>query len=285
MRAQSNPRENPSRSAGSLLGVYGKSRSFLFVWGFLATLFGAVGAFVLSLIPKIGTTLHFSGNVSVLYVVGFGSIALGVVIALAAWRLAASQPTFHLHENAIRVVDRHGDRTDFYQDIEDLYTFFYGGIAYRASQHSPWTFIGSRIHRFAELSQGLRDLHVEKRGSHLYQELMAGKTALFHCLPDDIALSKSFFASRNMDHPTFDIALTAGQLKVKDKLIDIQRIGDITTNAWIERSQILDSDGRVFHAMHPMAVMSSDVLHVLIGRLQESAPKAPWATRSMNSTT
>jgi hypothetical protein len=186
-----------------------------------------------------------------------------------AWRLAASQPKFYLHEEAIRAVGRHGDRTDFYRDIEDLYTFFFGGIGYRASMQAPWIFLAGRIHRFADLSQRLRALHVEKRGEQLHQELMSGKRVAFRCLPDSVALSKSLFASRNMDHPTFNVELTSSQLKVLDKRIDIQRISDITTNFWVEKSQILDTDGRVFYTMHPTAVMSFDVLCSLIARLQE----------------
>jgi hypothetical protein len=155
------------------------------------------------------------------------------------------------------------------EDIEDLYTFFFGGIGYPASMQAPWIFLAGRIHHFADLSQRLRALHVEKRGEQLYQDLMSGKSVAFRCLPDSVALSKSLFASRNMDHPKFNVDLTSSQLKVLDKRIDIQRISDITTNFWVEKSQMLDTDGRVFHTMHPTAVMSFDVLCSLIARLQE----------------
>lgn len=265
------PLTKPGKEIGALLGVYGKSRSFLFVWGFLALLFGSAGFFVLSLIPKIGTTLRFNGNVSMVYVVGLGCLIVALGIAIVAWRLTASQPTFYLYENAIRAKGPQFDRTDFYHDLEDLFTFFYGGMAYRASSHAPWTFIGSRIHRFGELSQRLRAMHVEKRGERLYTELMAGKSVFFHCLPDEVALSKSFFASRNMNHRTFKIELTATHLKLKNKQIEVQHIGDIIHNAWTERSRILDHEGKVFHAMHPTAIMSFDVLYALINHLNDTS--------------
>ncbi len=258
-----------TNALGPLIATYGKSRSFLFVGWFMAALFAAVGAFVLWLSTIIGPNFRFSGDVSLLYSVGFGALALGAALAFLIWRLAASQATFQLFENGIRASGPDGDHSTLYRDIQDLYTFFYGGIGYRASPTSPWTFIGSRIHKFAELSQRLRSLHVEHRGAVLYDQLLAGKTVVFRYLDDSVARSKSMVASRNMNFPTFEMALSARQLKVEQKTIDIDRIGDISTNLWSEKSKIMDTDGKVFHAVHPSAVLSFDVLYALIARLQQ----------------
>jgi hypothetical protein len=254
---------------GALIRTYGKSRSFLAVWWGLAAIFAMPGAFLLWLTTAIKAGgIRFDGDISILYATGFGAIALGAIVAIGAWWLASSQPTFHLHENAIRAVGRHGDRTDFYEDIEDIYCFFLGGFSYRASPGAPWIFAGSRISRGAELRRRLTALHAEKRGQRLYRELLAGKTVAFRCLPDNIALSKSFVASSNMDYPTFNLELTQTHLKIGNKAIRIRDLADIRTNLWTERSQILDVNGKVFHTMHPTAIMSFEVLFALLQELQ-----------------
>ncbi|MGK3989427.1 hypothetical protein WME99_40650 [Sorangium sp. So ce136] len=262
---------------GNVLGTYGKSRSLLFTGWFLAALFAGAGALVLSLVPGPGSTVRFDGDVSVLYGVGYGAIALGVAIALGTWWAVSSQPVFVLHENAIQARERKGTRTDYYADIEDLYTFYFGGIGYRATPQAPWVFIGARSSRYAELSETLRMRHVEQRGERLYQELQAGRTVEFRALPDSVALSKTLFASRNMDYPMQRIELTRGHLTIQGKSIAIGRIADVTSNSWVERSQILDVDGGVFHTMHSNAVMSFDVLVALIARLQQDAASAARA--------
>ncbi|WP_437951279.1 hypothetical protein WME98_10830 [Sorangium sp. So ce296] len=262
------------RNPGDVIGTYGKSRSLLFTGWFLAALFAGAGALVLSLVPGPGSTVRFDGDVSVLYRAGYGAIALGVVIALGTWWVVASQPVFVLHQNAIQARERKGTRTDFYADIEDLYTFYFGGIGYRATPQAPWVFIGARTSRYAELSRTLRMRHVEQRGERLYHELQAGGSVRFRALPDSVALSKTLFASRNMDHPMKMIELTRGHLTIEGKTIAIERIADVASNLWVERSQILDVDGGVFHTMHSNAVMSFDVLVALIARLQQDAASA-----------
>ncbi|WP_437328275.1 hypothetical protein [Sorangium sp. So ce381] len=259
---------------GDVIGTYGKSRSLLFTGWFLAALLAGAGALVLSLVPGPGSTVRFEGDVSVLYRAGYGAIALGVVIALGTWWVVGSQPVFVLHQNAIQARERKGTRTDFYADIEDLYTFYFGGIGYRATPQAPWVFIGARTSRYAELSKTLRMRHVEQRGERLYHELQAGRSVGFRALPDSVALSKTLFASRNMNHPMQRIELTRGHLTIEGKTIAIERIADVASNLWAERSQILDVDGRVFHTMHSNAVMSFDVLVTLIARLQQDAASA-----------
>lgn len=255
---------------GSLIATYGKSRSFLLVGGFMAALFAAVGLFVLWLSTRIGPNFRFSGDISLLYMVGFGSLTLGAAIGFFIWRLAASQPTFHLFDNGIRATGPDGDNTILYRDLQDLYSFFYGGIGYRAAPGAPWTFIGSRIHRFAELGERLASLQIKHRGEQLYQQLRAGKPVIFRYVDDSVAQSKSMVATRNMDFPTHEITLTADQLQIGQKSIDIARIADIRTNLWTEKSSIVDVDGKVFHKIHPSSILSFALLHALLARQQQS---------------
>ncbi|UOD28248.1 hypothetical protein INH39_22680 [Massilia violaceinigra] len=259
-----------AQALGSLIATYGKSRSFLFVGWFMAALFAGVGLFVLWLTTRIGPTFKFTGDVSFLYTVGFGLLALGAAIALVFWRLAASQPAFQLFDNGIRATGPAGENIILYRDLEDLYSFFYGGIGYRAAPGAPWTFIGSRIHRFAELSERLSSLQIEHRGEALYQQLRTGKPVVFRYFEDSVAQSKSMVATRNMEFPTFDMILSADQLQIGQKSIDIARIADIKTNLWTEKSSIIDVDGKVFHKIHPSSILSFALLHALIARLQQA---------------
>ncbi|CUI03859.1 hypothetical protein [Massilia antarctica] len=259
-----------AQALGPLIAAYGKSRSFLFVGWFMAALFAVVGLFVLWLTTRIGPNFRFSGDVSLLYAVGFGALALGAAIAFFIWRLAASQPAFQLFDNGIRASGPDGDHVTLYRDLEDLYTFFYGGIGYRAAVNAPWTFIGSRIHKFGELSERLRALQVAHRGEVLHQQLQAGKPATFRYLEDSVAQSKSMVASRNMNFPTFEMALTAHRLQIGQKSIDIGRIANINTNVWTETSSIMDVDGKVFHKVHPSSILSFDLLCALIARQQQA---------------
>ncbi|HEX8615390.1 MAG TPA: hypothetical protein VF800_29240 [Telluria sp.] len=259
-----------AQALGPLIATYGKGRSFLLVGWFMAALFAAVGAFVLWLTTRIGPNFRFNGNVSLLYMVGFGSLVLGAAIAFVIWRLAASQPRFELFDNGIRATGPDGENITLYRDLEDLYSFFYGGIGYRESPGAPWTFIGSRIHRFAELSERLSSLQIEHRGEALYQQLQAGKPVIFRYLEASVAQSKSMVASRNMNFPTFDLTLTSDQLRIGQKSIHIARIGNIKTNLWAEQSSIVDVDGEVFHKIHPSSILSFGLLHALIVRQQQS---------------
>lgn len=260
-----------TQALGPLIATYGKSRSFLLMGWLMAALFAGVGAFVLWLSTRIGPDFRFSGDVSLLYMAGFGALALGAAIALLIWRLAASQPRFALFGNGIRATGPDGEHITLYRDLEDVYSFFYGGIGYRESPGAPWIFIGSRIHRVAELSERLRSLQIRHRGERLHQQLLAGNTVVFRYVEDKVAQSKSMVASREMDFPTFDITLTADQLRIGQKSIDLARIANITTNGWMETSSIVDIDGNVFHKIHPSSVLSFGLLEALIARRQQAA--------------
>lgn len=260
-----------AQALGPLVATYGKSRSFLLAGWCMAALFAGVGVFVLWLSTRIGPDFRFSGDVSLLYMTAAGALALGAGVAFLVWRLAASQPRFELFENGIRATGPEGERTTLYRDLEDLYSFFYGGIGYRASPGAPWTFIGSRIHRVAELSERLRSLQVRHRGERLHQQLLAGKPVVFRYVEDKVARSKSLVASRDMDFPTFDITLTADQLRIGQKSIALARIANIRTNGWTETSRIVDIDGNVFYKIHPSAVLSFELLQALIARRQQAA--------------
>lgn len=260
-----------SQALGPLIATYGKSRSFLLVGWCMAALFAGAGAVVLWLSTRIGPHLRFSGDVSLLPMVGSGALALGAAIAFFIWRLAASQPAFHLYENGIRASGPDGEHVTLYRDLEDLYSFHGGGIGYRASPGAPWTFIGSRIRRFAELSERLRSMQIKHRGEALQQQLQSGNAVVFRYVEDRVAQSKSMVASRNLDFPTCAIRLTASQLHIGQKSIDIARIAAIRTNSWTEKSHIVDVDGEVFHKIHPSAVLSFDLLQALIARRQQSA--------------
>jgi hypothetical protein len=254
---------------GQLIGRYGQSRSFRFALYGLAALFLVVGVFVLFLAWQVRSGgVKFTGDISILYATGFGGIGVALAIGIGTWLLVASQPTYFLYENAIHAVGRNFNRLDRYDAIEDLFHFFWGGFGYRANPASPWIFAGARNSRIGQLTENLRNLHAARRGAVLYERLRAGQAVTFRCVPEDVALSKSLVATRNMDFPTTELELTADQLKIDGKAIEIARIGEFRGNLWTERCKIVDVDGAVFHSMHITSIMSPDALLYLIERLQ-----------------
>lgn len=279
--AEAPPANADPQSLGRPIGIYGKSRSFLIVGGCLAALFIGVGLFVLWLTTRIGPDFRFDGDVALLYEVGVGALAIGAAVALLYWRLAASQPTFHLYEHGIRASGRGGDVVTLYRELEDLFMFFYGGIAYRAAPGAPWQFIASRIHRFGELSSLLRELQVVHRGELLGRRLDEGHPVVFRYFDDSVGRSKSAVASRNMNFPTHELVLTPDRLLIAHESIPLARIGSVDTNLWAETASIVDVDGKPFFRIHPSSILSFDLLHYLIARQQGNlaAQAAPVAAR------
>ncbi|WKB55631.1 hypothetical protein [Eleftheria terrae] len=49
-----------------------------------------------------------------------------------------------------------------------------------------------------------------------------------------------------MQHPTYEIELTRSELRIGGKALPIQRIGEITTHTWKERTRIVDVDGQAW---------------------------------------
>jgi len=262
---------------GPRIAVYGKGRSFLFAGGILAALLAAACGFALLLAHRAlrGFGFGFSSDVGTLTSVGYGVLTLGVIIALGFWWLALRQTRVVLRQNAITVSDQYGRRTDFYADIEDLCMFFWGGLGYRATPEDPWVLINARTTRYDDLSERLCALHVEQRGERLFATLTAGQNVSFRCVVDEVALSKGFVASRTMNHPTYDLVLTTEQLRVQGKAIPVRSIAEVKSDAWIERSAIVDDHGNLFHSVHPAAVMSFDVLCRLLQRLQDTHTAHP----------
>lgn len=258
---------------GRKIRKFGHSKSLRFVWIFFAVLIGGAGAFVLSCIPKVGESFNFSGDISILYKVGYGAIGVAGLIILITMLAMKSQASFVLYENAIQSMGKQGNRTDYFEDIEDLFIFLYGGFGYRTSEKNPWIYVGGKTSGYAQLTKSFRELHIKYRADKLFKELQEGKTVVFHYLSDSDAKSKSFAATRNLKLPTFDIKLTRHHLTINDTAIPIKRIAKIKTNYWFETSKIIDVEGNVFYKIHPAAIMSFDVLYHLLVRLQESEDK------------
>jgi hypothetical protein len=175
-----------------------------------------------------------------------------------------------LYEKAVRVVGKGIDRTDKYADIEDLFYFSWSQFGYRPSGDVPWIFGDGRLGRIGRLKDTLGDLHAKYRSEKLLQSVRGGKSAIFHCLPESAAWSKSLIRnSRNMDFRLLTIEVNRRDLTIDGRSIAIDRIGDLTTNLWIENAKIVDVDGNTFFRTHSTAIMSLGALHQLLAGLQE----------------
>jgi len=262
---------------GKLISKHGKSRFYRGIFVVLAAAFAGAGALVFFSISQIGKKgFQFDGSVSLLYAIGCGGILVAIVILLVGHLLTRNQPTFYLYERAIRAVGRGVDRTDLYEDIEDLFFYTFSQFCYRPSSDAPWIFGDGRMHRIGFLKDKLAELHATYRSEKLLRAIKQGKSATFHCLPESATWSKSLVANtRNMNYPMYSIEVNQQDLKIRDKSIPIQRIADVKTNLWIERAQIVDIDGNVFYQTHSTAIMSLDALYALLGKMQEEHIPSP----------
>jgi len=244
--------------------------------------FAGASALVFFMISQIGKPgVRYDGNVSTLYAVGFGGILITILVLLAGFLLTRNTTTFYLYERAIRSVGKGVDRTDLYEDIEDLYFYKYAVFGYRPSSNAPWIFGDGRIHRLGFLKDQLADRHAEYRSEKLFREIKEGRTAIFNCLPGGIAWYKSLVANTlNMNYPMHPLEVSSQYLRVQNKSIPIQRIGDVRTNIFIERTQIVDVDGNVFYQTHSTAILSLGALCGLLGKMQEEHIPSPISSRS-----
>ncbi|MEY4565016.1 MAG: hypothetical protein RLZZ618_4293 [Pseudomonadota bacterium] len=260
-----------ARQPGALLGRYRRSRMVLFGVGIPALVIAAIGLFVFWLITRIGRDgLSFSGDVSILYATGSGLVALGLVLLLVAVLQYRAMPSFELHEHAVRVQGGGHNQFDFYEDIEYLYVYLVGGMGYRGEGKLRWVWThGARLARYSEFIGRLSELHARYRGEKLYRALKVGQTVTLPCVPDAVARFKGLSALRSLNYKTFDITLTNKLLTIEGKSLPIERVADLNVNNWIDRSQIVDTEGKVFHAMHARALITGGVLFELIGRLQQ----------------
>lgn len=257
-------------SKGQLIAKFGQSKSIQFVWYFLAIIIASAGVLVLSLIPQITSgKMNFSGDISLLYMVGFGALAFATAIIGLTIILMRTQSTFEIYEYAIRSTGKKGERLDYYTDIEDIFLFLYGGFGYRVNPSEPWIFAGAKTSQYAKLASLLRERQSIQRAEKLYEQLRQGEKVIFRCFSNQDALSKSVAATRNLNFPVDELVLSQKALQFRGQTILLDQLADIKTNFWIERTEIIDVNGNSLLKLHPAAVLSFDLLCKLIARLQD----------------
>jgi hypothetical protein len=259
-----------------LISRHGNSRFYASIFVVLAAAFlGAAGLlfYALSLIGTPG--FHFEGDIAAEKATAWGLVAIAAAVLLLGYLLLRSQPVLYLYDRTIRVVGKGIDRTDRYEDIEDLFYYVLNQFCYRASPEVPWIFADARRHRFRFLKRTLRERHAEQRGEKLLRLVMDGGTAVFRCLPENVAWSKSFIRNgRNMNFPMQSLAVTRDRITIGNKSLPVDRIADFRTNVWTESIRILDVDGGVFHQTHSTAIMSFGALYYVLTGLQAARGEA-----------
>ncbi|MDM5179527.1 hypothetical protein PO883_20240 [Massilia sp. DJPM01] len=255
---------------GALIGSYDKGFPHAFGIWFAAALSFGVGLFVLWLSVQNHSATAHPGDVYALYAVGLIAVAVGAVLGLLIRRLVAAQPAYDVFEHGIRTRNRAGEQTALYSDIEDMFSFNSRAMAFRISPRTPWVFLGYSPAQLAVLSE-LHGKHMAQRASTLFQQVMDGKTVLFRYFQNTSWLTRNML----MNAPTSELTLNKQQLTIGDKRIAIDRIDGIHISAWTGKKTIMAKDGTVFQTMSMNAVLSFDVLHLVLSTLQIVQPPQP----------
>ncbi|MCB2408775.1 hypothetical protein [Hymenobacter lucidus] len=261
---------------GEPLKVYGPSRSLSSVIGLCAALFAGVGIFVL-LLPTLlaGSATRFDGDPSLLFGVGAGFTALGLLGVAGVWYFYRTKPRVHLHQEGLVVVAGGHTTQCRFDQLQDLYLFYYlGGFAFRASAATPWTFVRATTSQSAELQREVVARQVAQRGALLYEQLLAGQAVRFAYLPMAAGYLKSLAATSSLDYPEQEMVLTRDSLTVEGRAYPLADIADIKGNSWTETLQIRHVDGSVILTTHFSSVLSLDLLYALLGTLQTGAEYA-----------
>lgn len=252
---------------GKIISKHGSSISLTIVFSFLALLIAGAGALLLNVMRNPGD-LRFEGDPALVINIGYAAIAIGILIELGtAWSLSR-QPKFTLFEHAIHARSGKIDRLDAYADIEDIYTFLYGGAGYR-THGGQWVFSGGRTSRLGTMTRNLIELQVKHRLPKLMDELRAGGTVTFQYLDERTAAAKSLVASRNLNYPTKPLKVSMNALEIEGRSIPVSELAAIRENPWTESMKLIDRSGKIFFKTHMSAIYSLDLLYRLLMQVQE----------------
>ncbi|WP_157778807.1 hypothetical protein [Massilia violaceinigra] len=255
---------------GALIGSYDKGFPQASTLWFMAALLFAFGIFVFWRSAQNLPDTTPDGVVYILYAIGVIALALGVALGCFIRRLVAEQPAYDVFEHGIRTCNRYGEQTALYSDIEDMFSHNNRAMAFRISPRTPWIFLGYSPDQLAVLSE-LHDRHRAQRAKTLFQQAMDGKTVLFRYFQNTSWRAKNML----MNFPTSELTLNKRQLTIGDKSIDLDRIDHIDISAWTLKKTFLHKDGSIFHTMPMNAVLSFDVLYLLLMTLQAVQPPQP----------
>jgi membrane protein implicated in regulation of membrane protease activity len=269
--ATSGPSRTP-REPGALLATFGTSRSFVAVFALLAALFVGVGVFLLWLHGQVVSHgMNFSGDAAILSMTGFASVALGAAALLLAWSLTRRQVTIHLHENGLRTVGGGQDQLDYFEDIQDVYRVSTGLFGWRSAPGAAWTKVDNRVSRGAQLRDELVSRQIAQRGDVLWQRLQAGGSVVFHLFAPGAAQGQIWWRAGNVDHPVSPVVLTAHSLTMAGVTMPLAQLRAIDRSIWHETIKFMAVEGTEFHRTPSNAILSLDLLLVLIEELQRPA--------------
>ncbi|MDQ1920305.1 hypothetical protein [Massilia pseudoviolaceinigra] len=238
------------------------------IWCGVALLF-AFGLFIIRRSAQNMPATAPDGAQYVGYAIGVVVLALSLASGLLIRRLMAEQPATYLFEHGIRTCNRYGEQTVLYCDIEDMLSYSNRAVAFRISPRAPWIFLGYFPDQFAVLNK-LYWRHRVERSVTLLQQALLGETVRFRYFQN-----MNWRTKKMLNTPTSELTLNKQQLKIGNKCIDVDRIGNIDISFWTGKKTIMNKDGTVFHTMPMNAVLSFDVLYDIIICLQQLQSPQP----------
>lgn len=265
---------NTTNQLGQLHSKHTPSKVFLIFGIFASMLFIGVAIFIYfgAILPVLEGTMHFSGDITVLYWCILFLVAVGFgILALTLFRNKGK--TFCLYDLGIVTIDQ-GQRTSLlYENMQDVYLFTSGksiianNIAFRSGTTGQWGAISAKYNNVSKAIDTIAQKHIELYASKMIQELKDGKSVTFHYIDYKTAMGRWIFSMGTNDFLKItpkSIQLTTESIIVDSKKTAIKDLSHFSGNNWINEIKLLTRSNEIVLRTSRNGIFSSDSFAVVM---------------------
>ncbi|MGF6396107.1 hypothetical protein [Pseudomonas plecoglossicida] len=231
-----------------------------------------------------GTTLRFTGEVSMLYFTSGLLAFLGLgVMALYAWHSRYRHSSYELYEKGIAYTTK-GERTYLpFTEIEDLYLFGSGqavlsgmvtNLAFRRNASEPFHRVIEPLKGFFKFQQLFREHYLDARLPEVLQALQAGETVTFKYV-DTAQVWRKRVSGNFLDVKTLPIVVSSDYLHVQGSQVSIDSLRSLDTSVWSEKVVIKDASGKPVLSTVATGILNMDLFLNTLGLLMEATAEGP----------
>lgn len=234
-----------------------------------------------------GTTLRFTGEVSMLYFTSGLLAFLGLgVMALYAWHSRYRHSSYELYEKGIAYTTK-GERTYVpFTEIEDLYLFGSGqavlsgmvtNLAFRRNASEPFHRVIEPLKGFFNFQQLFRERYLDARLPEVLQALEAGEAVTFKYI-DTAQVWRKRVSGNFLDVKTLPIKVSSDALQVQGSQVSIESLRSMDTSVWSEKVVIKDASGKPVLSTVATGILNMDLFLNTLGLLMEATAEGPART-------
>lgn len=263
---------------GTFIRKSAVSRAFLYFSYAILILFTALSLFIYfkAIVPVNEGTLHFSGNVSILYYCIIFIMALALIIFSVAAYLSKG-PIYYLYQNGI-VTDHKGNKeTIYFKDMGDVYLFTSGkrifeinNIAFRKNSMSEWHSISARYSDIYKVIAFIRSTHRVINVPVLLKKLEEGQGIDFTYVDFKDLVIKQFMAINTNSYlniKTKTMCLFKDRLVVDSRIIYFKEIHHFSVTDLTNQIQLINSDEETIFKKSYNSIFSGDCFTALMDEL------------------